>query len=225
MSWCPVCKCEYRSGIKKCVDCKVDLVDSLDEVQEEVVQEMHLNVMTGWLEEDDSEEETKEDTSSKKIGMYKDNIELSNDNKSSAYVLLGVGIVGVIFLILVVTDVIPIYHTMTSKVMTSSLMGSLFAVFIVMGVISLKNAKKFSELAIKESDLSKEIIQYCHQKLSAKVVDEALMDEEFMNSVEEEKYFKRMDYIGKIIKKQFMNLDEEYVEYLCDRVYSELYEE
>lgn len=31
MPWCPVCKNEYREGIKVCVDCKVDLVDELVE--------------------------------------------------------------------------------------------------------------------------------------------------------------------------------------------------
>lgn len=230
MSWCPVCKCEYKDGIEKCADCNVDLVDSLDQVQEDEIHEMHLNVMTGLLEEEseketDSEEEKKEMDSAKKTGMYRDNAELSNDNKSSAYVLLGVGIVGAIFLVLVVTDIIPLYHTVTSKIMTSSLMGSLFVVFILMGFISLKNAKKYNELAIKESDLSKEIMQYCHQKLTASSIDEALMDEEFDVLEEEEKYFKRMDYIQGIIEKQFMNLDSEYVEHLCDKVYTKLYEE
>ena len=31
MAWCPVCKCEYKKGITKCAECKVDLVDSLEE--------------------------------------------------------------------------------------------------------------------------------------------------------------------------------------------------
>ena len=31
MAWCPVCKCEYKQGISKCADCKVELVDVLEE--------------------------------------------------------------------------------------------------------------------------------------------------------------------------------------------------
>ena len=32
MAWCPVCKCEYKEGIEKCADCKVNLVETLENV-------------------------------------------------------------------------------------------------------------------------------------------------------------------------------------------------
>ena len=32
MPWCPICKNEYREGIKKCADCGADLVDSLSDI-------------------------------------------------------------------------------------------------------------------------------------------------------------------------------------------------
>ena len=31
MPFCPVCKCEYVEGIENCPDCKVPLVDTLEE--------------------------------------------------------------------------------------------------------------------------------------------------------------------------------------------------
>lgn len=34
MPWCPNCKCEYRKGITLCADCKVELVDSLENDQD-----------------------------------------------------------------------------------------------------------------------------------------------------------------------------------------------
>lgn len=34
MPWCPVCKCEYREGITNCFDCRVPLVDSLEDIDE-----------------------------------------------------------------------------------------------------------------------------------------------------------------------------------------------
>ncbi len=34
MPWCPVCKCEYREGITNCYDCRVPLVDSLDDIND-----------------------------------------------------------------------------------------------------------------------------------------------------------------------------------------------
>lgn len=40
--WCPICKNEYREGITLCADCKVSLVDTLDETKEdyEILSEM-----------------------------------------------------------------------------------------------------------------------------------------------------------------------------------------
>lgn len=34
MPWCPKCKCEYEEGVKLCADCKIELVDSLDDIVE-----------------------------------------------------------------------------------------------------------------------------------------------------------------------------------------------
>ena len=31
MAWCPICKNEYRPGIKVCADCGAELVESLDQ--------------------------------------------------------------------------------------------------------------------------------------------------------------------------------------------------
>ena len=39
MPWCPVCKNEYREGIERCAECKVTLVDSLEEETENGEQE------------------------------------------------------------------------------------------------------------------------------------------------------------------------------------------
>ncbi|WP_113674271.1 hypothetical protein [Vallitalea guaymasensis] len=34
MPWCPKCKCEYEEGVKLCADCKIELVDSLEDIIE-----------------------------------------------------------------------------------------------------------------------------------------------------------------------------------------------
>ena len=42
--WCPECKNEYREGITRCVDCDVDLVETLpEESEEEPIPEEILN--------------------------------------------------------------------------------------------------------------------------------------------------------------------------------------
>lgn len=46
--WCPKCKNEYREGITVCMDCKVDLVESLDETEEDT------ELLHSFAEEDDA---------------------------------------------------------------------------------------------------------------------------------------------------------------------------
>ena len=46
--WCPKCKNEYREGITVCVDCKVDLVESLDKTEEDT------ELLHSFAEEEDA---------------------------------------------------------------------------------------------------------------------------------------------------------------------------
>ena len=50
MAWCPICKNEYRPGIKVCADCGAELVDSLDENPMATVFYGDEKLMTGLNE-------------------------------------------------------------------------------------------------------------------------------------------------------------------------------
>ena len=39
MSWCPKCKCEYRTGFTTCSDCGCELVKELVSTKEEAIEE------------------------------------------------------------------------------------------------------------------------------------------------------------------------------------------
>lgn len=224
MAWCPICKCEYKDGIEKCADCKVDLVASLENMkgtEEENQIALELNEAIENLDVEDIAPVR----IAKKTGIYQDSAQLSKENKSSAYILLILGILGVITLVLIFFDVIPLYSGMTSKIITSIVMGTLFVVFIIMGIASMKNAKKLEEMATSENDLTNKIIDFCEQNLSAEMIDNDLRDEEWDSLEDEIKYFKRIEHIRELITKQFMNLEEDYVDYMCDEIYSGFYEE
>lgn len=238
MAWCPVCKCEYKEGITKCAECKVDLVASLDSVKDEpVISEEEIREVYQQL---DVEELTENKNihfidresqiaavkmAKKQTSVYRGSKELAGENKSSAYILLPVGTLGIIALVLIWFDVIPLYSGLTSKIITSVVMGSLFVVFLVMGILSLKNAKKLDIEATKEGDLSKEILYYFSEKLSAGLVDEKIADDQWNELPEEERYFKRIECIKELMTNQFMNLEENYIDYMCDEIYTKFYEE
>ena len=71
MPWCPVCKNEYREGIKLCAECKVELVERLedekksDELSE---QEKIARVRAMLAEEQGGQDE--EDEIPEKVPVY-----------------------------------------------------------------------------------------------------------------------------------------------------------
>lgn len=235
MAFCPVCKCEYKEGIKKCADCDTLLVDSLEEkvtlfAEEPVDEEIKKIVPKDVLENKninflDRDSDVAAVQVNKKAGVYRDSKELFLENKSSAYMLLTVGIIGIIVLALICTDVIKIYFSLTSKIISGVVMGSLFVTFIVMGIATLKNAKKYGEKAKAEGDLTTNILDYCADNLTPMTVDRACKDEEWDELPEEMKYFKRIDYIKDFITGHFMNLEEDYVSFLADEMYTTFYDD
>ncbi|MBR3807705.1 MAG: hypothetical protein IKJ15_04965 [Lachnospiraceae bacterium] len=235
MAFCPVCKCEYKEGIKKCADCDTLLVDSLEEkitlfAEEPVDEEIKKIVPKDVLENKninflDRDSDVAAVQVIKKAGVYRDSKELFLENKSSAYMLLTVGIIGIIVLALICTDVIKIYFSLTSKIISGVVMGSLFVTFIVMGIATLKNAKKYGEKAKAEGDLTTNILDYCADNLTPMTVDRACKDEEWDELSEEMKYFKRIDYIKDFITGHFMNLEEDYVSFLADEMYTTFYDD
>lgn len=235
MAFCPVCKCEYKEGIKKCADCDTLLVDSLEEkitlfAEEPVDEEIKKIVPKDVLENKninflDRDSDVAAVQVNKKAGVYRDSKELFLENKSSAYMLLTVGIIGIIVLALICTDVIKIYFSLTSKIISGVVMGSLFVTFIVMGIATLKNAKKYGEKAKAEGDLTTNILDYCADNLTPMTVDRACKDEEWDELPEEMKYFKRIDYIREFITEHFMNLEEDYVSFLADEMYTTFYDD
>ena len=148
MPVCPKCKNEYREGFTVCAECKCDLVDSLEAVQEEMAEqnaagavenvdskallEAYINKLEEIEKEENSSEE--EECPKKEVykpGVYRNSAEQAEDNKSSAWTLLSVGIVGIIVLVLIMLEIIPVYLYGISKYMTYGVMFALFILFIV----------------------------------------------------------------------------------------------
>lgn len=226
MAWCPICKSEYVEGITKCVDCNCDLVEALEETEEteeEVTVEMAMAMQEAMIE---NEEETGAeyealDENPGYVTAYQNSAEKAEDNRSSAYTLLSVGIIGFILVVLFFFDVLPIRLGLVNKYMLSGVMGVLFILFIVMGFLSMKKSKILLKKATKENNLTMEIHNWCVENLQAQKIDAALDDPE---AVPEEKYLKRCEQMKKLISTQFMNLDEGFLERFIDEFYPEIFE-
>ena len=281
MPWCPKCKNEYVEGTKECSDCKIALVETLEErtavifgekeQMEKLKEFLEYNKLRAitvqlneedntyelWVKEEDekqarklavvfmkeearrkAEKETLDDEAKKGMndiaeamhvnsfrstGVYQDSASKAEDNKSSAYTLLFVGGVGLVVVALCMFGVIDMNLNETSKYMVYGVMGALFVLFIVMGVVSMRSYKFFAQKAQTEDNLTGEIRKWCLADLNVEKVDEHLLEED-KSLKEEMKYFKRVEILKKLISEKFLNLDEAYLEHFVDDIYPEIFE-
>lgn len=247
MPWCPKCKNEYYEGIKVCADCGTELVDSLDEWEKaeneakeaalreqmaayrEMLQEetadRENNADAEESEDVETAEKEPEEREEEKIsrGVYQNYEEKAADNKSSAYTLLGVGAVGAAAVLLSFFDVISLPIFGFSKYIVLGVLGVMFLFFIVMGIVSMKNAGKYAKKAESEKELTKELEKWFVEYVTAEKVDEGLFTEEEADFNEEQKYFKRFDKMKELLSERFLNLNEGYMDRFLDKHYQDIF--
>lgn len=216
MAWCPECKCEYVEGVTKCADCGCDLVDSLQETTEEEYYEMPEETLEEAVSGEENEKKKPE-----KHTIYVNNEEKAEENRTSAFTLLIIGGLGFVFVLLFFFDVIHIPMAVFSKYLIGGVMGVMFVLFLIMGFISLRNFEILKKRAVKENSLTDEIKKWCFQNLNREQIDAEL---DFADTEEELKYFQRFEYVKSAVQKQFVNLDEAYLERLVEEMYSDLFE-
>lgn len=223
MPWCPNCKDEYKEGITTCADCGCELVNDLslvetkDDIEEDTFTYEEAELAEAYEDLEEIMELQEEETQ-----VYVNNEEKAEENRTSAYTLLIVGSIGFIGVVLYMLGVFGTGMSKNSKYMITGVMGSLFILFIIMGVVSLRNFRIFKKRAYSENNLTAEITKWSLTNLKKDEIDEKLS---LGDMLEEAKYFERTKYIKASIRSQFMNLDESYLNRLTDEIYPSIFEE
>lgn len=232
MPWCPKCKTEYREGFTVCADCGSELTDSEpSEAAEEREYGEAPERYGGWdetsehgeLTEDGAEETDGKQRSVGKTALYQDSAERASDNRSSAWILLILGVLGLVVLVLGMLEILPIRFG--NSYLFYGVMGAIFILFVVAGGVSMKNARLFEKKAVSENTLRESLRDWCGENLDAQTIDAAVAAQSEEEG-EEVLYFKRCQYIRERLNHQFMNLDQGFLEQFIDGyVYDEIFGE
>ena len=231
MPWCPKCKSEYREGFIVCADCGSELVE------EEPVDEPGR---TSWLFPEESfavidkteeaqaqarrpEEQFHRQSAAHRSfrgnSQYQDSSQKADENRSSAWILLIVGSLGLAMAILGVTEVLP--FNLANPYLFYGVMISVFVLFIVAGAVSMKNSKIFARKAESENSLRSTLLNWCRENLHAEEIDSEVCTE---GVGEEVLYFSRTAYILERLNRQFINLDQDFLErFVDDHVYEMIF--
>lgn len=271
MPFCPVCKNEYRKGFTECHECKVPLVDSLDEINDSQVKskrvfdvndERSYEFLDQYKEEPEEESEIvsyndlnntfkpldtdNDDTDSndelgfvpsiseqmmlqrqiaesiRKQISHVDKKQKIEDYKSSGFVLTLVGGVGLVSLILLYLGIIPGFSGLKSNYMFMGVMLIMFIVFIISGIASFAQIKTIILEAEADDDMISRVNQFFEEYLTGeKLAKEVVCNQ---NDTQEELYFKRTEYMNRVLLQKFPEMNEALREKIIDDKYGEMYE-
>lgn len=140
--------------------------------------------------------------------------------KSTASTFLIIGAVGIIALILVGFDIIPLSMETYTKILMLVVMGALFAMFLIVGIIYQKRLTSLRTEISKEEDLATAVSDWFFKNFTAEKIDCQI---EQLPEGEEALYFARYEIMTEALKNQFPNLNEGFIDQMLEEFYGKLF--
>ena len=142
--------------------------------------------------------------------VYKEKDAQLEDNRSTAYTFLGVGIAGLIFVILFALDIIKLPMADYMRV-----------IFLGIGITHFRKINQMSADADMESRRTSEIMEWFSSNYTAEEIDHVSGADSEPSM--EQRYFIRSDKIAALLHAKFAGLPEDYEEHILEKIYAAYY--
>lgn len=160
------------------------------------------------------------DFTTNKVHSYVKLSDKYSDIMSSAATMLLVGGIGIIFILLVIGNIITLPLNSETSWLFYSVMGGVFIIFIIAGIISFMHAHQVKIDAAIEDQLIENILNWSNEHLTKEFLDCDLD----MTEPEEILYFARADKIKDSLMHEFESADEALINELTEQIYQKIYE-
>lgn len=153
--------------------------------------------------------------------LYQDSSQKADDNRSSGWMLLIIGILGLVLTVLGIMEVLPL--RLGNPYLFYGVMIAIFLLFSVAGAMSIKSASFFAKKAESENSLRSTLLDWCKENLRADDINSQACS---LDMPEEVRYFNRTAFIKERLNHQFVNLDQDFLDkFVDDHVYGMIFEE
>ncbi len=147
---------------------------------------------------------------------YEKKGEKSKEMKSTAVTFFAFGILGLAFVVLNLLNMIKYLNgPLPYIVMTGMFIG-----FIAIGINSLSRAKKMATEAILEEETTSKITEWLDEQITA----ETLVSMQDSTFSDEANFIRVMEGLKTLVKNQFGELDEAYLDYVTEDYYNNRFE-
>ncbi len=190
-------------------------------------------VQSFYEDEEDAENKTNDlqpDTEKNSVFSGASTLERYQDNLSTGYTFLVVGIAGVLFLAAYDFGLIPFLSlAFASKIFFNIVAGALFIGFALTGIFSLKYSSKIRLQIDVDDTKSSDIMEYLTEHVTAEQIERMIAAEAQKEQRQESDlpqeilYYKRTQQIQSLILKQYPETSEELLNHLSDAFYEKIF--
>lgn len=200
------------------------IIEQMEQPEEDVseceVTECEEDADTDTEESEESLEDEEETVEKKRVGTYVKPEEMYSDTKSSGYMLVVLGVAGIIALVLVALQIIPLSLDPVMQYIFYAVLGILFIAFIGLGINALKKAKEYKAQISVDDDLSEELLSWITEDEQKEKITGVVTQD----MTEDEKYFEIQNTMQKMILEKQPEISEEFLDYILELAYQKIFE-